>query len=295
MIKKHTALCLSVILQIFGIFETKAMGPLPLPSRFYQTNPAFKMAPQEKVAVGQAFSWAQQMVEQNHTYSCKNRRDCLRLDLKALKTFIENRPTHPAKTMFQNLYNMIRHDSHHQIFVTQWVIFSSLSLQRQNAYSKGTRVAPLQPGNVRLPSGAVAPAHFNQDDVFTDLLEAVKHNHRNCEAYTACLISDLQIIKRFYNLLTPTDPVRLSLGNIYNATKSLAGQQIFNTAKYLQLYNPLSADWNNILEKHKARETTAYGYKEWRKVEKESHRPVRWLAPRIINGVPLYPTGKTRQ
>jgi len=295
MIKKYTALCLSITLQTFGICEAKAMGmgPLPLPSHFYQTNPAFKMASQDKIAVGQAFSWAQQTFEQNHKYMCNNRRDCARLDLKTLKTFIENRPTHPAKTMFQNIYNIIHNDYHHQIFVTQWVIFSNLSPQRRNEYVKGTRIAPLQPQNIRLPSGAVAPAHFNQDDVLTDLLQAVDHSHRNCEAYTACLSADLQIVKHFYNRLTPTDPVRLSLEKMHSAIRNLASQQIFNTIKYLRLYNPLSADWNNILEKHKAWKTTAYGYKEWRKVQKEGHRPVRWLAPRIINGAPLFPTSQT--
>lgn len=281
---KYIALCLGITWQALSVPGAKAIGPLPLPSHFYQTNPAFKMTPQQKTAVGQAFSWAQQMFNRNHTYLCKNRRDCLSLDLKALATFINSRPTHPARTIFQDIYNTIRQDSHRQKFVTQWVVFSNLSLERQQEYSKGIRVTPIQPLNARLPSGALTPAHFNQDDVFTDLLQTVDHSHKNCEGYISCLSADLQIIKHLHNRLAPTDPVRTSLKNLSQIINTMATQKIFNTDIYLKLYNPLSASWNDTLTKHKAKKITAYGYKEWQKVKKSS-RAVSWRAPRITNGL----------
>lgn len=290
--KKYIFLCFGALLQTLGNGKAHAMmGPLPSPysSQTYQTNPASKMTPQQKAAVNQAFSWVQYTFQQNHTYRCHSREDCLNLDLGTLATFINSRSTHPARTLFQNIYNIIRQDARRQKFVTQWIVFKNLSQQRQTEYRNGIRIAPIQPQNVRALHGLtwiITPALFNQDDVFTDLLEQINHHHRNCEEYVTCLSGDLQIISALYSRLAPTDPVRTSLNRLSQTIKDLATRKIFNTSLYLILYNPLGMDWNNTLKKHKAKKIAAYGYAEWRQVEKSS-RPVSWHSPRITNGTPL--------
>jgi hypothetical protein len=285
MMKKRTALYCGIMIQTLSGFEARAMGPIPLPSQLYQVNPASGMTPQQKVDVQQAFSWVGATFQQNHNY-CKSRGECLNLDLGALTNFINSHPTHPAKPLFQNVYNIIRQDSQQQKFVTQWVVFQNLSQHRQEEYRNGVRITPIRPQYVRTPAGSTAPAFFNQDDVLTSLLQAIEHRHKNCEEYITCLSGDLQIIKSLHDRLALNDPVRSSLKNLKQIIKNLANQKIFNTNLYLTLYNPLSADWGNTLKKHKAKKIASYGYAEWRQIAKNS-QAVSWHAPRMTNGIPL--------
>lgn len=287
MIKNYLILCISLLISILGATPSLSMGPVPLPysNQSYQVNPTARMSPQQKTAISQSFSWAKSMVQHNHAYLCKTRRDCLHLDLNVLTTAINRDPNHPVVPFFKNVYTLIRSDAHRQKFVTQWVIFNNLSAAAQADYRNGIRVSPFQPQYVKSTRGTV-PAFFSQDDVFASLLEEINHRHKNCEDYVTCLSGGLQIIKKLYNRLAPQDPVRPHLQSLHTIIKDLATGSIFDTLTYLIFYNPLSPFWNDTLKKHKARKLTAYGYKEWRQVQKGS-RVSSWRAPRVTNGIPL--------
>ena len=188
--------------------------------------------------------------------------------------------------MFTKIHNTIRHDSQYQKFVTQWVIFENLSTQGKDQYYKGIRLNQILPQTVITRLGERTWAHFNQDDVLTDLLQKVDHHHKNCNEFITCLRGDIKILNHLHQNLAPTDPLRPFLKILEKNIENLASKVIFDTILYLKLYNPLTPDWNDTLKKHKAKKTTAYGYKEWRKIEKNS-RAVNWRAPRVTNGQPL--------
>ena len=291
--KKYMNLCFGLFIAILGSLEVNAMGPVPYPyptqtSQTYQANPTYRMTPPQKLAVSQAFLWAQNAFLQNHKV-CRSRGECLNLDLRSLANFISTHPSHPAQPMFHNIYNIIRLDSQHQKFVSQWVIFQNLSPSRQSEYRNGLRIDPIQPQYARAPWGMTwvsTPAFFNQDDVLTDLLQEVDHYHKNCNQFLTCLRGDLQIINNLYNRLATNDPVRLSLRNLSQNISNSSTRSLFNTTLYLNLYNPLSPDWNNTLTKHKAHKLASDGYTQWHQIEKSS-RPASWQPPRLTNGTPI--------
>lgn len=265
--------------------KVSAMGPVPMlnPAQTYQTNPANRMTPQQRYAVSQAFGWAQGAFQKNHSV-CRNRGECLNLDLKSLASYISMYPRQPATLLFQNIYNIIRQDSQNQKFVSQWVIFRNLSPARQAEYQNGVRVTPVKPQYVRTVSGTITPALFNQDDVLTDLLQQVDHYHKNCNQYITCLRGDLQLISNLYKRLSSADPVRISLRSLSQIISNLANQKTFNTSLYLTLYNPLGQNWYDVSRKQKANKLGAYGYSEWKNVERSS-RATSWRAPRFTNGI----------
>lgn len=289
----------NIIFFMFGILthilcahSTSASGPFPMPYSYhtYPTNPANKMTPQTRYAVQQAFLWAQGAFQQNHSV-CRNRNECLSFDLQSLQQYIQRNPNHPATQFFQDIYNIIRHDAAHQKFVSEWVIFQNLSPARQMEFRNGLRVTPVRPQYVVTPSGAVTPAFFNLDDVLTDLLQEIDHDHRSCELYNACLQRDLLRVNNMYSRLTAGDPARLSLSNLYQniVNISSSARNRFDTNLYLNLYNPISTSWYDLSRKYKARKQATYGYYEWKKIEKTS-RPTSWHAPRYTNGRTIPPT-----
>lgn len=280
----------------FAIMLSTALameGPYPLPFGAHppSANPTSRMTAYQKKQVSEAFVHAQNAVKQNHTL-CKSRTECLRLDLTTLQSFINSNLHHPATPLFQTLHKAVHHDAHHQTFITQWVIFQSLSWQRQQEYRGGLRVYPLPPSpplvkSYRGTTLITIPGHYNQDDVLTILLQEVDHHHKNCEEYAHCLSTDLKRITNLSQRLAPYDPTRLALKDLYQRIERTANQNIFNTSLYLNLYNPLSPNWHDTLSKHRAKKSTIYGRKEWRQVEKSSH-PTRWkwIPARLINGQP---------
>lgn len=290
--KKYLAL--GLLMCFLGYFQAKAMGPIPMlnPGQTYQTNPAYKMTAQQRYAVSQAFAWAQNAFQRNHSV-CRNRGECLNLDLRSLTGYINTYPQQLATRFFQNIFNIIRNDSVHQRFVSEWVVFQNLSPERQAEYRNGVRMTPIQPQNVITASGTSTPAFFNQDDVFTDVLQSIDHHHKNCDQFVTCLRGDLQIINNFYERLSYADPVRAALQRLSRIISTLATQKMFNTSLYLDLYNPLSPNWSDVARKQKAKKLGSYGYSEWKKVERSS-RPSSWRTPRITNGTPQNRNFRTR-
>jgi hypothetical protein len=260
------------------------MGPVPLPypTQTYQTNPIYRMTPQQRYALQQGFVWAQGAFRQNHSI-CRDRGECLKFDLQSLTNYITAWSRMPATPYFQEIYNVIKNDAMTQKFMSQWVVFQYLSPTRQTEYRTGLRVTPVRPQYVINYAGAATPAFFNQDDVLTDLLQHIDHQHKNCNQYITCRRGDLQIINNFYNRLAVADPVRQTLRTLYNSIANISAKRIFNTTMYLNLYNPMSQSWNDISRKYKARKIGTYGYAEWKQVERSS-RATTWRAPRITNG-----------
>ena len=284
-----------VILLIVGIPTCTTNAMLPFPPLYtpqtYQTNPAFIMDPQRRFAVQQAFIWAENAFRRNH-YICRNRNECLNLDLKSLTSYIYTYPMHPATLIFKNIYTIISQDSQQQKFVSEWVVFQNLSPIRQMEYRNGLRVTPIQPQYVRAPWGTTwvsTPGFFNQDDVLTDLIQQLGHNHRNCDRYINCLRGDLQIVTNLINRLAPLDPARITLANVRLDISRLADTKRFNTSLYLSLYNPLSPSWNDVLKKQKAKKLAGYGYIEWQQIEKNT-RATNWRSPQFTNGTPIQQT-----
>lgn len=293
--KKIILISLGIIIltnsNVFAYAQWQPMGPLPtpIPNQNYQPNPVNRMSPSQRYAVNQTFINAERAFQQNHLL-CSTRANCLQLDLNSLSDFIYRNPYHPARPLIQNVYNIIRRDAYHQKFTTQWVIFQQLSPQRQAEYQQGLRFVPIQPQSVQTYVGGVwvtAPAQFNQDDVFTALLQEEEHYNRNCDVYDTCLTGNIQIIRNLYNRLAVSDPVRPSLSKLAQMIKNVANRQIFNTIVYLRLYNPLNRlDWDDVLQKHKAKNVANYGHDEWKKIEKSS-RANTWHSARITNGSPV--------
>lgn len=292
MMKKYTIMSVGIMVLTLqnAVAGGGAMGPLPLPfaSQSYPPNPTSHMTPQQKIAVNQTLMNAQNAFQQNHLL-CTSRGSCLNRDLTSIANFINKNPRHPAQPILQNIYNVIRHDSRRQKFTTQWVVFQNLSAHRQIEYRSGLRIVPIQPQTVKAAWGTTwitAPAQYNQDDVFTALLQQIDHHHKNCDEYITCLAGDLQIINGLYNRLAVTDPVRLSLTNLAQIIKRISNQKIFNTLVYLKLYNPLNPDWYDTLKKHKAKNIANYGHAEWQQVERSSPATT-WRSARITNGTPI--------
>jgi len=246
------------------------------------------MTPSQRLAVQKAFIWADNAFKRNHAV-CRSRGECLNFDLRSLTSYIHTYPNHPATPLFANIFNMIRFDSQHQKFVSEWVIFQKLSPARQSEYRSGIRVTPIQPQYVRAAWGATwisKPGFFNLDDVLTYLIQEIDHRHKNCNQYLNCLNGDLQYLTYLSNRLALGDPARNTLSRLRVDINTLANHKMFNTSLYLALYNPLNPAWNDVLRKHKAKKLAGYGYSEWRKIERSS-RALRWQAPRFTNGASI--------
>lgn len=264
-------------------------GPYPSYSpQPYQTVAPYPLSSQQAPYVRQAFADMEYAFQNNHV-KCRTRGECLRLDLSSLMAFVNMNPGHPAIPLFENIYNLVRADSQRQKFSSQWVIFQNLSPQRQNEFRNGLRIAPLRPQKVKKPWGISwisAPATFNQDDVFTIVLEEVDHQHKNCEGYVGCVTADVQVINRVRDRLSTIDPVRTSLAMLREILKSKANQTIFNASLYLTLYNPLKPDWYDAIRKQQARHLAGEGYTQWHQIERNPHQ-AHWYSARITNGTPV--------
>jgi hypothetical protein len=296
---RYIPMSLWLLITAFSSMEAKSIGPFPLPTNpqlAFQTNPTAYMTSNQRAWVKYGFDWIQGAFQQNRKV-CNTRAQCLNLDLNSLATYIQRYPAHPESTMLKNISNLIRQDSMRQKFVSQWIVFQNLSPMRQTDYRAGLRITPIQPQNVLAPWGMTfvsTPAFFNQDDVFTEVLQEIDHFHKSCSEYVGCLRGDLQIIRNVSNRLASNDPLRTALYNpydpnaksLYNKIAGAANNKLFDTFLYLQLYNPLNASWNDTFLKHKAKKFAGYGYAEWKNVEKGASRPSRWQYPRVTNGTP---------
>jgi len=290
--KKFTMSLLGTVLLTASSVEARwpAAGPYPTPysPQPYQTIAPYPLSPQQVPYVRQAFSDMQYAFQHNHSV-CRTRGECLRLDLASLTNFVNMNPSHPANPLFQNINNLIRTDSRNQKFTSQWVIFQNLSPQRQTEFRNGLRIAPVRPQKVNKALGVnwvTAPATFNQDDVFTAVLEEIDHRHKNCDGYIACLSADLQIINNVRNRLSQIDPIRTSLSMLREIVKNKGVQTKFDSSLYLKLYNPLSPDWYDAAKKHRAKHLAGTGYTEWHKIDRNP-RQARWYSARITNGTPV--------
>ena len=288
MMKKFRMMCLGVVLLTLGSAEARIDGPFPTLYNPAQTIPPYPVTPQQKPYIRQAFNEMHYSFQQNHALS-KDRNECLRLDLASLVNFVKSNPSHPATPLFQKIFKLIRSDFPNQKFAAQWVVFQNLSSQRQNEFRSGLRISPLRPQNVQKAWGVeriTAPATFNQDDVFTVVLEEIEHQHKNCEGYAGCLSADLQTINRIRNSLSNIDPVRTSLSLLRELIKNKADHNIFNSQLYLTLYNPLSPDWYDATKKYKAKHIAGSGYSQWNQVRTNT-RQTRWYSARVTNGTPV--------
>jgi len=273
------------------IWDSTGPYPTPYAPQSYRIIAPYPYSSQQAPYIRQAFADMQYAFQNNHA-SCKTRGECLRRDLASLLTFINMNPTHPAVPLFQNIHNLIQTDSKNQRFTSQWVIFQNLSPQRQNEFRNGLRIAPLQPQRVNKAWGVrwiTAPATFNQDDVFTFVLEKIDKHHNNCDSYIGCLSADLQIVSGVRDHLSKADPVRTSLSMLRVIIRTKANQTIFNTNLYLTLYNPLGPDWFDAARKHKAKHLAGAGYTEWHQI-KQNPRQDKWYSARITNGTPVIMT-----
>jgi hypothetical protein len=279
---KFVAFCIAMLIQPFLV--KGSMASQGLPSSFYQTNPMYRMSIAQKATVKNAFIWAQNAFQRNHSV-CRNRDECLSLDLQTLRNYINNYPKSTANIFFKDIYNIIYHDALRQKFTTQWVIYQQLSPARQADFRNGLRITPVQSRNVMGPNGTITPAFYNQDDVFTDLLQEVDHHHKNCDQYITCLRGDLTIIDNIDRRVNVNDPIRYSLRNLKAIITTEARVKIFDTSLYLNLYNPFSPNWYDMTKRHKAKKLSSYGYQQWKQIERSS-RAVTWLNPRFTNGAP---------
>ena len=296
---KKILFAIGIVLLAFNDFDAKAMGPLPLPypQQFYETNPSYRMTPEIRMRVQTAFNWMNQTFRSNHS-ACQGREQCLQADLQSLRNYIQSYPTDPANRYFQKIYNIILSDSQSQKFVSQWYIYWNLSQVRKREYQSGLRVTPIRPQNVKTPWGMTwmtVPAFYNQDDVFTDLLQQISHFHKNCDQYVTCLRGDLQIISNMNNRLAANDPARNALARLSQIITDASARRTFNTNLYLSLYNPLDPSWNDAFKKRKAKKLAGYGYTQWKSVQRNSSRPIYWKNPKVTNGRPMtyantYPT-----
>lgn len=298
--KKIIAVSLGLLLQGLGTTDANAIGPFPMPTSpnvYYQTNPTAYMTPNQKAWVKYGFDWAWKAFQQNRL-TCQTRAQCLHADLNALQTYVNQYPNHPESTMLKNIHNLIKQDAQQQKFVSQWIVFQSLSPSRQAEYRSGLRITPIQSQSVMAPWGMTSvskPAFFNQDDVLTQILQQIVHFHKNCNQYVTCLRGDINIIRNVLNRLAPNDPVRGLLSNpnypsgnsLIERIEGMATSKLFNSFLYLKLYNPLDTSWSDTFRKHKAKKLAGYGYTEWKSVEKSSSPPTRWKYPTVTNGAPI--------
>ena len=290
--KKTTMSLLGILLVTVSHVEARwpASGPYPTPytPQPYQTTAPYPLSSQQIPYVRQAFADMQYAFQHNHA-SCNTRGECLRRDLSSLMTFVNMNPSHPANPLFQKIYNLISTDSKAQKFTSQWVIFQNLSPQRQSEFRNGLRIAPLRAQKVNKAWGVnwiTAPATFNQDDVFTVVLEEIDHHHKNCDGYLGCLSADLQIINGVRDRLSKVDPIRTSLSMLREIVKNKGIQARFNSDLYLTLYNPLSPDWYDTAKKHKAKHLAGTGYADWHQI-KQNPSQAKWYSARITNGTPV--------
>ncbi|MGV8948668.1 MAG: hypothetical protein ACOH2E_04795 [Candidatus Paracaedibacter sp.] len=292
--KKITTSLLGVMLVTLGNANARigweGMGPYPTPynPQSYQTVAAYPVSPQQAPYIQRAFADMKYAFNNNHA-SCNTRGECLRRDLSSLTAFVNMNPSHPANPLFQKIYNLIRNDSKNQKFTSQWVIFQNLSPQRQNEFRDGLRIAPLRPQKVNKAWGAkwiTAPALFNQDDVFTAVLQEIDHHHKNCDGYIGCLSADFQIINGVRDRLSNVDPARTSLSMLREIVRNKGNQAIFNSDLYLTLYNPLGPNWYDTARKHNAKHLAGTGYTQWHQI-KQNSRQAKWYSARITNGTPV--------
>jgi hypothetical protein len=287
--KKYMKLCFGLLALASSILWVRADGPFPTPYSYqsyptYQTNPSARMTDAQKRDIQAAFAWVDYAFNKNHTV-CRDRNECLSLDLESLRRYIEMYKNNPSAPYLREVYNIILNDSLKQKFVSEWIIFQNLSPTRQSEYVNGLRVTPIRPQYITRSDGLTMPAYFNIDDVLTDLLESIDHYHKNCDHYVNCLRGDLQIVNSQYKRLATGDPARITLTNLYRNINYTSSKGRFDTNLYLKLYNPLSPSWSDMNAKYKARKLTEPGYQRWKEIEKVS-RPRSWKTPRFSNSYP---------